>query len=118
VRLAVLTVERLEGRRQVLEQLRQLASATTDDSGAARELVDDRQLAANRRFAPFELGSCSEQAGRVGVAASGAQASPSASYSRRNPSNKRRCACSSWRMSMTMSWVTQSTWSVASIRRV
>ncbi len=33
---------------------------------------------------------------------------PSTSYSRRNPSKSRRCPCSSWRMSITMSWVTGS----------
>ena len=42
------------------------------------------------------------------------QAMPSNSYSRRNPSKRRRCPCSSWRMSMTMSLVTGSIWSVAS----
>jgi hypothetical protein len=44
-----------------------------------------------------------------------AYASPSASYSRKYPSNSRRCPSSSRRIAMTMSLVTGSTPSVASI---
>ena len=46
------------------------------------------------------------------------QASPSASYSRRKPSKSRRWPSSSWRISMTMSCVTQSTPSAASMIRL
>jgi hypothetical protein len=43
---------------------------------------------------------------------------PSNSYSRRNPSKRRRCPCSSRRIAITMSWVTGSTPSVTSMIRV
>ena len=52
----------------------------------------------------------------VGKGRAGAvQARPSASYSRRKPSNRRRWPSSSWRTSITMSWVTGSTPSVTSM---
>jgi hypothetical protein len=45
-------------------------------------------------------------------------ARPSAWYSRRKPSNRRRWPSSSWRISVTMSWVTGSTPSLASMMRL
>ena len=80
------------------------------DASAALELAADRSGAPRRR-PPGGAGALrGPQLERY--------ASPSFSYSRRKPSNRRLCPCSSWRMAITMSWVTGSTPSVSSMIRL
>ena len=77
--------------------------------GALVALFRRRRGVAQRRLDPTDRPQLDRLAG---------YGAPSISYSRRKPSKRRRCACSSRRIAIVMSWVTGSTWSVSSTIRV
>jgi len=93
--------------------------------GAVEDCTEDRWRVETRHAQPFDRTIWSDECGRVAIRQEAVaadrrerrafQTRPSASYSRRKPSNRRRWPCSSRRIAMTMSWVTGSTVSVASM---
>src|SRR6185295_3451036 len=115
---------RLRRRPEPDPRLARLARFPPGLGGIAAADAEEARVLGGDRLAQQLLGRALLVGAEVEVAhlplpyAPRAQALPSSSYSRRKPSKRRRCPCSSRRIAITMSWVTGSSPSVSSTIRV
>ena len=92
------------------------AAAGDADAARPRRAPPGRRSAA--RSTPSAASASANRSGARATTYEPSYASPSSSYSRRKPSNRRWWPCSSWRIAITMSWVTGSIPSVSSMIRL